>query len=276
MKNIHSVKVRSILLLSIIQIYHKPANAFNFNFFKKKESQTIKKDIIVPKDPQIILTNTEGSYTIKPWDQQKVSLEVQKTGHTEGLEATTIKSKVVEQEVSIATTNSDSENTAQVHYTLRVPEDASIKIIQTKGPVTINGIEGDIDISLEQGSIDIKGSTKVVTAKTGNGTITVRQRKLAEPSSIFLQAHKGNVVLSLPRETRASLEATVDKGSITSEHPVTMTITTKIDQHEWDRLKKNISGVLGTFKDAEELDKLKGAPPITLDAARGNIQIKEA
>ncbi len=133
-----------------------------------------------------------------------------------------------------------------------------------------------MDISLEYGNIDIKGSTKTVIAKTGSGNITVQQRKLVDLNSIFLQAHKGKVLLYLPRETQASLTASIQRGSISSDHPVTMTVTTKLDRSCWDRLKKEVSGVLGSFKSAEELERIKGSAPITLEVTRGSIQIKES
>ena len=265
-----------IILLTCIQVYHIPVHAINFNWFKKKEIQKITKNIPVQRKSNITLFNTEGSYTIKPSAQQKIALAVHKKATSEQLEATVIKSKVAGREATITTHLKEDGSTAQVQYTLRVPEDASVKIVQTNGPVTINGIEGNIDISLEQGSIAIKGSTKTVIAKTGNGNITVNQRKLVDLNSIFLQAHKGNITLYLPRETQASLNANVQYGSISSDHPVTMTVTTKLDKYCWDRLKKEVSGVLGSFKDSEELEQLRGSAPITLEVTRGNIQIRES
>ncbi len=266
-----------VLLTLTTQVYHIPLQASIFNWFKKKEIQKLTKNIPVQRRTQITLLNTEGSYTIKPWSQQKIALEVQKKGTAEQLEATAIKINTsAARQAKISTVLKEDGSTAQEQYTLRVPEDASIKITQTRGPVTINGIEGDIDISLEHGPIDIKGSTKTVIAKTGNGNITVHQRKLVDLNSIFLQAHKGTLTLYLPRETRASLTANVQRGTISSDHPVTMTITTKLDRSCWDRLKKEISGVLGNFKSAEELEQIKGSAPITLEVTRGKIQIKES
>lgn len=266
-----------LILVCITQVWHSPLQAVNFNFFKKKEIQKLTKTIPVQKKTLIILLNTEGTYTIKPWSQQKIALEVQKRGTEEQLAATSITINTnTARQAKISTVLKEEGSTAQVQYTLRVPEDASIKLTQTRGSVTINGIEGDIDISLEQGNIDIKGSTKTVIAKTGSGNISVRQRKLVDLNSIFLQAHKGNLTLFLPLETQASLNANVQRGAIMSDHPVTMTLTTKIDRYCWDRLKKEISGVLGSFKSAEELEQIKGSAPITLEVTRGNIYIRES
>ena len=268
-------KVLYLATLSLL-VYHIPAYSINFKFWQKNDIEKIKKDIPVQKNTQITLFNTQGSYTIKPWNQQKIALEVEKTGSLDQLKATLIKSKVSGKEASITTQLKEGESSAKVTYTLRVPEDASIKITQTRGPVTINGINGDIDVSVEYGSIDIKGSTKTVIAKTGSGKITLKQRKLVEPNSIFLQVHKGSIELYLPRETRASLHANVGRGTISSEHPVSMTLTTKLDRYWVDRIKKDISGVLGNFRDHDELEKFRASAPITLEVTKGNITIKES
>ncbi len=243
---------------------------------KKKEVEKIEQSIPAPKNAQVEIYNTEGSITIKPWGQQKIALDIQKTGTLELVKGTTITSKVTLSDVLIRTNPKDEKSSAFVEYTVRVPKDISLKITQNTGPVTIQGIEGNIDISLEEGSIDIKGSKKTVTAKTGNGSISVEQTELGDPHSVFLQSSdKGNITVSLPPETRASLLATVQNGTISSDHPVTMTITTKLDRTWMDNFKKEIRGVLGKAKTQEELLALEDAAPITLGAGRGTIYIKE-
>jgi DUF4097 and DUF4098 domain-containing protein YvlB len=266
------------LLLLLSQVYHITLGAINLNlnFMKKKEVEKIEQSIPAPKNAQVEIYNTEGSITIKPWGQQKIALDIQKTGTLELVKGTTITSKVTLSDVLIRTNPKDEKSSAFVEYTVRVPKDISLKITQNTGPVTIQGIEGNIDISLEEGSIDIKGSKKTVTAKTGNGSISVEQTELGDPHSVFLQSSdKGNITVSLPPETRASLLATVQNGTISSDHPVTMTITTKLDRTWMDNFKKEIRGVLGKAKTQEELLALEDAAPITLGAGRGTIYIKE-
>lgn len=267
-----------LLVLLSSQVYHNRLEAINLNlnFMKKKEVEKIEQSIPVPKNAQVEIYNTEGSITIKPWGQQKIALDIQKSGTLELVKGTTITSKVTSSDVLIRTNPKDEKSSAFIEYTLRVPKDISLKITQNAGPVTIQGIDGDIDISLEEGSIDIKGSKKTVTAKTGNGSISVEQSELTDPNSIFLQSpDKGNITVSLPPETRASLLATVQNGMIYSDHPITMTITTKLDRTWMDRFKKEIRGTLGKARTEEELLALEDAAPITLGAGRGTIHIKE-
>lgn len=254
---------------ALLSLYHTSATGFNINsLWQKTEQQKIKQEYLVDKNCTLKLHNTEGSYLIKPWNQDKISIEIEKKGSAEELKATTISTNVSSSEARITTRIPEGQTSAKIHYVLMVPEEASIVIEQTKGAVTIEGILGSINVSLQEGPITIKASTKSVIAKTGSGAITVKQKKLDEAYSIFLESHKGNVTLFLPRETRAQLLAKTTQGTITSEHPVTFAqITRAINKETWEFLKKNVEGTLGG---------LKGGAPINLEATKGNIVIKEA
>lgn len=265
--NIHKNMLSQAIIL--FSLYHTSAFAFNLNnLWQKTEVQKIRHEYQVGKACALKLYNTEGSYTIKYWIENKITIEAEKKGTAEELKDTTIGCTVSTSEARITTRHVEGQPSAQVHYTLMVPEDASITIEQTKGPVTIKGVLGSINISLQEGPITIDGSTKSVIAKTGQGAITVDQKKLEEPYSIFLESHKGNVTLLLPRETHALLNAKTAQGTIISEHPVTLApVTMKITKDAWESLKKNVEGTLGG---------LKGGAPINLEATKGNIVIKES
>ncbi len=254
---------------AFLLLYHTSAFAFNLgNLWPKTEQQKVRQEYQVDKECSLKLYNTEGSYTIKPWNQNKITVEVEKKGTAEELAATTIGANVSPNEARITTRVPEGKSSAKMHYTLMVPEDASVTIEQTKGPVTIKGISGSINVSLQEGAITIDGSEKSVIAKTGSGAITVDQRKLDEANCIFLESHKGHINLILPRETRARLNAKTAQGMITSEHPVTLApVTSKLTKETWDAMKKNVEGTLGG---------LKGGAPINLEATKGNIVIKEA
>ncbi len=250
-------------------LYHTSAIAFNISsLWQKTEQQKIKQEYLVEKGCTLKLYNTEGSYTIKPWNQNKITIEAEKKGTAEELKATTIVCSVNGTDVRVTTRLTEGSPSAEVHYTLMVPEDSSITLEQTRGPVTIKGVLGSINVSLQEGPITIKASTKSVIAKTGAGSITVEQKKLEEPYNIFLESHKGDVTLLLPRETRAQLYAKTAQGMITSDHPVTLApVTRKLNKETWEYLKKNVEGTLGG---------LKGGAPINLEATKGNIIIKES
>lgn len=261
------MKIRFLFLVLLVQVYHAPALGFNFsNLWRKAEQETITKEYPIDSKSIISISNTEGSVTIKPWNQQKLTIEATKKGTEDALKATTIACRASGAEASITTRVGHDQKSASVDYTIMVPEDATISISQTKGPVKIKGILGTADVSVQEGSIDIIDTTQTVSAKTGKGDIKVKQKKFDEPHSIFLESLNGNIVLHVPRETRASLNAKTGNGTIISDHPVTLApITLKLNKTGWDRLKKEVEGSLGS----------KEGAPITLVASKGNITIKE-
>ncbi len=256
----------ALALLS--QVYHKSVEAFNVNsLWRRAEQEHITKEYQIDTGSAIVITNTDGSITIKPWDQQKIMIEATKKGSAEELKATTLSCKSFGSDATITTRVAQDQKSAAVDYTIMVPEETKIRIVQTKGPVKIKGVRGNLDVSVQDGEIDIIDATNIVTAKTGKGDIKIQQKKFGPKESLFVETLKGTITLHLPRETQAQLHAKTGAGSITSDHPVTLApITVKLNKDGWDRLKKDVEGTLGGGK---------GGAPITLETSKGNILIKE-
>ncbi len=257
-----------VIFLLCTQIYHRSLFSFNIGtIWQKTEQEQIVKEYDVEPHCTITLSNNTGSCHVKHWNQPKIRIEAVKKGSSQDLKNTTLSCSAKGTDASIITRVATDQKPAQVTYTLTLPEDATLRITQAQGPVKVKGITGDIDISLEEGSIEITDSEKTVTAKTGLGDIIVHQKKFDDPYSIFLQSHRGNITLHLPSETKATLQAKTHAGSILSDHLVTLApLSLKLNKDEWERLKKNIEGTLGG---------LKGGAPITLEATKGTIRLKE-
>lgn len=244
-----------------------PLTAHWSTFWQKKSQEHITKEYLTEKGCLVTLDSTEGTITVKPWSEKKVAFEITKRGTDEELKNTSVSSKIEGKDIIITTRVAPEQYSAQVDYVLMVPEEVSLKITQAKGPVTIKGPCGSLDVSLEEGTISIEDIQKTVTAKTGYGDIIVKQNKFDETSGSFLETLQGSITLFLPRQARASLQAKTGFGRIISDHPVTLApITLTLNQKSWEQLKKNVEGTLG--------GPLGGAP-LTLETAKGNIVIKE-
>ncbi|MBA2307703.1 DUF4097 family beta strand repeat protein [Candidatus Dependentiae bacterium] len=238
------------------------------NFWQKKTEEHITKDYVIEDTCHITLDTTEGSVLVKPWSEKKVSFEIIKRGTEEELKATSVTSKAEGKEILLTTRVASDNPSAQVDYILMVPEQVSLHITQAKGPVTVKGLSGTLNISLEEGAISIEDAQKTVVAKTGYGDITVKLNKFDETSGAFLETLHGSITLFLPLQARASLQAKTAAGRIISEHPVTLApVALKLNHQSWERLKKNVEGTLGG---------LQGGAPLTLETAKGNIVLKES
>lgn len=257
------------LSLALLSFYQNFSYAFSFgSFWAKTESETISKEYAVQEKCTVTVHNTEGSITIKSWPQNKILIEAVKKGTVEDQKNTTLSAKAAGTEASITTRVSPNQKSSTVDYTLMVPEDSTIKITQTNGPVKLRGINGPIDISLVgKGSIEVTDSTNTVSVSTAYGDIKIQQKKFDDTSSMRLKSDRGNITLFVPRETRALLYAKTGTGTIVSDHPVTFgRITSKLNKEAWEHIKKNVEGTLGG---------LESEAPILLDATHGNIALKE-
>jgi hypothetical protein len=213
----------------------------------------------------------QGTLTVKPWNQNKIIIEAEKIGTAQELKDTSIaiKAPVAQAKPShltITTRGIPEQKAATVNYTLMVPEHTALLVrSSSQGIVKIKQLDGSLDISLAEGDIDIANATTSVSAKTGKGTIKLKQKKLGERESIFLENGQGDVYIYLPRETQATVHARTLNGTVTSAHAITLQPqTVRLNKETWERIKKEVDGTLGT-----------GGAPITLEATKGNISIEE-
>lgn len=262
------------LSILFILVYKSTAEAFNLGgLWQKTEKETITKEYQVSEKSTITIYNTEGSITVKPWPHQKIAIEALKTGSAQEQKSTTVAAKASGKEAHITTRLTPEQKSAKIDYTIMVPEDASVKITQTTGPVKIKGIHGSIDVSLEKGSIDIVDSRKTVSARTNHGDVSIFQKVLNGSGSINAQvAFKGNIALHLPRDVRAQLYAKVNQGIITTDRKVKFEKTMALNKSSWEQAAKELECALGTETDTT----LAHVPPIILEASsKGNITLKE-
>lgn len=262
-------------------IYHISAFSFNpkkliDNLWHKTEQEYLHKDMPLPDSSTVEINTCEGKILVKTWAQPKVVIEAEKIGVATQLKSTTIGIKKQSLEtktayITITTNVAPDQKPATVNYTIMVPEQCSVIVrCSNKGQIKVKSLYGTLDVSLGEGDIDITDATKSVTAKTGKGTIKLKQKKFNDSASIFLENGRGNIALYLPRETKAYLHARTLAGTVSSEHPVTQTHTAKWNKETWARMRKEINGTLGL-----EADTATSKGPITLEATKGDISIEE-
>ena len=145
-----------------------------------------------------------------------------------------------------------------------IPKTASVKVsVKQQGCIKIKKVEGAVVAKTYQGDINIHGTVESVTAKTTYGTIKIKVKELPATSSLFLEAFKGYVELTLPHLINANLTARTAQGTVTSTVPITTTPQTIVlNKESWARFKKEALGTLG-----------QGGAPITIEATKGNITI---
>jgi hypothetical protein len=100
-----------------------------------------------------------------------------------------------------------------LRYRVRVPEGLTLVLRNGDGPIRVEGVKGRFDAATTNGGItaeDISGSIKAVSVNGG-----VQIEMAAVTGDIEAAATNGGVRLQLPRDTKATLDATSVNGGVT-------------------------------------------------------------
>ncbi len=122
------------------------------------------------------------------------------------------------------------------------------------GSITITQAgKGDVTVSAASGGITLTGVDGAARVNSSSGSITIDGR----PSGPWsLHASSGDVTMNLPPDSAFDLDARTSSGTIDSVHPVTMTVTGKID-------KRHIVG-----------EVRGGGPLVQVSCSSGGIRIR--
>ena len=128
------------------------------------------------------------------------------------------------------------------------------KATSGSGSITITQSgKGDVNVSAASGGITLTGVDGAARVSSSSGSITIDGR----PSGPWtLNASSGGITLTVPPDAAFDLDARSNSGNIDSVHPVTMTVTGKVD-------KRHIEG------------KVRGGGPLVqVHCSSGNIRIR--
>jgi DUF4097 and DUF4098 domain-containing protein YvlB len=106
-----------------------------------------------------------------------------------------------------------------VTYTLEVPRAAALVASTVNGNVQIGGIEAPVRASSSNGDVmlDVAGE---VGASSVNGSIQVTMRKPDPRAAMELSTVNGSIVVLLPSDFRAYVDARTTNGSVGSDLPL--------------------------------------------------------
>lgn len=112
---------------------------------------------------------------------------------------------------------------------------------------------GGVEASTGSGGITLAGVNGAARVNSGSGSVTIEGRPTGPWS---LHASSGGITITVPPDAAFDLDARTSSGSIDSVHPVTMTVTGKIDKR---RIQGKVRG---------------GGQLIEASSASGSIRIR--
>jgi hypothetical protein len=203
------------------------------------------------------LQNVNGTVEVQGWDRDVVEVHAVKTAKLKesDLERVSIDVNANREGVSIATRYPPNEGVeVAVEYTIHVPHGAKVEHLGTvNGTLRIAGVGEVEELRTVNGNIEVYGAASTVRARTTNGNVRLELSHLHGVGGTLAETTNGSVILALPANSQADLEARCLNGNFLSELPVAMESSLK---------PREMHGRLG-----------QGGVPIKLHTVNGGIRV---
>jgi Toastrack DUF4097 len=203
------------------------------------------------------LQNVNGPVQVEGWDRDVIEIHAVKIAKEKesDLDRVSIEVDAKPNDVSVVTRYPQNEGVeVAVEYTIRVPHGARVEHIGTvNGTLKIAGVESVEELRTVNGNIEVYEGGGNVHAHTTNGNVHLELSRALDEKGMAAETTNGSVLLAVPQDTQANLEARSLNGNFYSELP--------FSQEAAER-PREMRGKFG-----------KGGAPIRLNTVNGGIQI---
>ncbi len=173
--------------------------------------------------PRLSISNTNGGVTVQAHDASRIEVRAERTvqaatdeGARELLAATTITEDVQGSSVSLTTRRPASfgrGQQAEVRYDVRVPRGASLALRTTNGALSLEGVQGVVELETVNGRLRGRALGQVQRAETVNGSIDLSLDQVpAEGATI--ETVNGSVELTVPAAIAVTVSVRTVNGGI--------------------------------------------------------------
>jgi hypothetical protein len=131
--------------------------------------------------PELRLTTVDGAIDVRAGDDKEVVVEIEKRGPTlEGVAQLTVATKQDGNHIEIEVKRPAREqvffgigSTPTARLIVRMPRGGSLAAKSGDGSITLEGVQGRLDLRTGDGSIRVRGSGGQLTFATGDGSVTL-------------------------------------------------------------------------------------------------------
>lgn len=203
------------------------------------------------------LQNVNGTVEVQGWDSDTVQIHAVKTAkrRESDLDLVSIDVEARSSAVSVSTRYPQNEGVeVAVEYTVRVPHGARVEHVGTvNGTLRVSGIEAVEELRTVNGNIEVYDGGGSVHARTTNGNVHLELLHVQDKNGAVAETTNGSVLLAVPADTHADLEARCLNGNFFSELPVTFESTQR---------PRELHGKIG-----------RGGVPLRLRTVNGGIRV---
>ena len=212
---------------------------------------------------RIDLANINGPVQIKAWDRNEVQVDaIKRAGSKHDLDEVQIKIDSGKDSLSIRTEYARHDHTwtrndpGSVDYVLMVPRNSRLDDINlVNGDLRIEGVSGEVRASCVNGRLRAKNLSGRTQLSTVNGNLEANLDRLSSP--VEVSSVNASVLLTLPSDAKADIEASTVSGSISNDFGI------RVANHKW--VGHELNGELGG-----------GGTRVQVNNVNGRIEIRHA
>ncbi|HXG63729.1 MAG TPA: DUF4097 family beta strand repeat-containing protein [Blastocatellia bacterium] len=243
------------------------ANSQSYEAQREESSQTFK----IAPNGRLSLKNINGSVSIRAWDNDTVKVDTVKHAFTkERLDEARVEIEATADAIHIETKYTRSSmnwtddergrynNPASVEYTITVPRGVELDGIDLiNGDLSLAGLQSEVRASSVNGRVTAENLTGRVKLTTVNGLLEATFDQLPESRPVSLSSVNGQVVVTLPSDANARLNASTVHGGISND----LGLRVKRGKH----VGRNLAAIFGS-----------GGARVELSNVNGGIEIRRA
>ena len=203
------------------------------------------------------LQNVNGSVDVQGWDRNEVEIHAVKTAKQQetDLERVSIEVDARPDAITVTTRYPQNEGVeVAVEYTIHVPHRVRVEHIGTvNGTLRLSGLDNLEDVHTVNGNIEVFEAGGNVHAHTTNGDVRLELAHAPDKAGASAETTNGSLIVAVPADLQAEIEAKCLNGNFSSELPITMESTER---------PREVRGRLGA-----------GGVPIHLRTVNGRIRL---
>ena len=260
--------------------------SFGFLAAQEKEMDLFSVPLSNPNSPgKLIVNQITGSIQVEAYDGKEVIVKATVSeghGHCDGCGDRKSESKEGMRKISTSSLNIGAEednNVVRIQNELwnkktdlhiKVPTDFSLKLKTINdGDITVEGVNGEMEISNINGHITLESVSGSVLANTTNGELKVTFNSISSGKDMAFSSFNGDVEVLFPKSLKANVKAKSDMGDVYTDFDMA------VSKNEPQVDKSNSSGkyrvkleqwVKGTING--------GGPEMLFKTFNGDIMIK--
>lgn len=155
---------------------------------------------------------------------------------------------------------------------IRVPRSTSLNLsCLNGGDLTVTGLNGDLELNNHNSSVIATGISGSVVAHSLNGRVAVSLDRVAPGKSMSFSSLNGDIDVTLPADTKATVRTKSDNGETFTDFEVTMQPSQPVVEDN-----RSKGGKYRVKSDRTMVGNINGGgPDLTLKTLNGNIYLRK-